>query len=310
MKVVGIDVAKHHLDLHLLPEGTTARYTNNAQGIHLCRLFLAQAQPERIVLEATGGYETALVVELQAGGLPVVVINPRRIRDYAKSTGQRAKTDQLDARIIAEFARSLQPDVRELPDAQTRQLKALLARRDQLLDMQVAERNRLEHAVDPLITRTIRQILRVIEKQIAKIDAQVAELVAADEKLQRRAQIIDSVPGFAQTTAAMLVTQLPELGRLNRRQIAALVGVAPLNWDSGQFHGKRRTGGGRVRVRSALYMPMLAAIRHNPPIRKFYQHLLDNGKAKMVALVAAMRKLLVILNTMIQQNQSWNPNCT
>ena len=179
MKVVGIDIAKHHLDLHLLPEGTTARYANNAEDIRRCRLFLAQVQPERIVLEATGGYETALVVELQNVGMPVVVINPRRIRDYARSKGQLAKTDRIDARIIAEFARSLKPEVRELPNAQARQLKALLARRDQLLDIQVAERNRLEHAIDPLITRTIRQILRILERQIAKVDAQVAELVAA-----------------------------------------------------------------------------------------------------------------------------------
>jgi len=310
MNVVGIDIAKHHFDLHLLPEGTTARYTNDSQGIHQCRLFLAQSQPERIVLEATGGYETALTVELQNVGMPVIVINPRRLRDYAKSTGQMAKTDQIDARIIAEFATNLRPTVRELPDAKARQLKAFLARRDQLLGLHVAERNRLEHTTDPLLVKTIRQLLRIVAKQIAVLDQTIAAQVEADEKLQRKAQILDSVPGLGQTTAAMLVTQLPELGRLNRRQIAALVGLAPMNRDSGQFRGKRMTGGGRVRVRTALYMPMLAAIRHNPKIRKFYQHLLDNGKAKMLALVAAMRKLLTILNTLIEKNQLWNPEIT
>lgn len=310
MKVVGIDVAKHHLDLHLLPEGKTARYANDTNGIRQCRLFLAQVQPERIVLEATGGYETALTVELQAVQMPVIVVNPRRIRDYARAMGLMAKTDRIDARVIAEFATHPRLARRELPNASARKLKALLARRNQLLDFHVAERNRLEHDTDPLVTRSIRQILRVIEKQIAKIDAKISEHVAADEQLQRRAEIVDSIPGFAEVTAAMVVTQLPELGQLNRRQIAALVGVAPMNRDSGLFRGKRMTGGGRVQVRCALYMPMLAAVRHNPVIRKFYQRLVDNGKAKMVALVAAMRKLLTILNTMIKKNLLWNPDLT
>jgi len=308
MKVVGIDIAKLHFDLHLLPEGKTARYANNSQGIRQCRLFLAQAQPERIVLEATGGYETALTVELQTVGMPVIVVNPRRVRDYARSMGRMAKTDKIDAQVIAEFATNPRLTVRELPNAKARQLKAFLARRDQLLHIHVAERNRLEHADDPVVARSVRQILRIIAKQIANIDKKIAEHVAADEQLQRRAQIVDSVPGFAETTAAMLVTQLPELGRLNRRQIAALVGVAPMNRDSGQFRGKRMTGGGRGQIRTALYMPMLTAIQHNPKIRKFYQRLLDNGKVKMVALIAAMRKLLSILNTMIQKNQLWNPD--
>jgi len=308
MKVVGIDVAKHHLDLHLLPEGKTARYANDPDGIRQCRLFLAQVRPERIVLEATGGYETALTLELQAVQMPVIVVNPRRIRDYARAMGLMAKTDRIDARVIAEFATNPRLAVRELPNASTRKLKALLARRNQLLDIHVAERNRLEHDADPLVTRSIRQILRVIEKQIANIDSKISEHVAADEQLQRRAEIIDSVPGFAEVTAAMVVTQLPELGQLNRRQIAALVGVAPMNRDSGQFRGKRMTGGGRARVRCALYMPMLAAVRHNPVIREFYQRLVNNGKAKMVALVAAMRKLLTILNTMIKNNLLWNPD--
>lgn len=242
--------------------------------------------------------------------MPVIVVNPRRIRDYARAMGLMAKTDRIDPRVIAEFATNPRLALRELPNASTRKLKALLARRNQLLDIHVAERNRLEHDTDPLVTRTIRQILRVIEKQIAKIDSKISEHVAADEQLQRRAEIVDSVPGFAEVTAAMVVTQLPELGQLNRRQIAALVGVAPMNRDSGLFRGKRMTGGGRAQVRCALYMPMLAAVRHNPAIRVFYQRLVNNGKAKMVALVAAMRKLLTILNTMIKNNLLWNPDLT
>jgi transposase len=310
MKVVGIDIAKYHFDLHLLPDGKAARYPNDSEGIPQCRQFLAQVQPERIVLEATGGYELALTLELQTAGLPVIVVNPRRVRDYARSQNLIAKTDQIDARAIAEFATSPRVQVRELPDPQTRQRMALTARKGQLVEMHVAERNRLEHAVNRIVTQSLRQVLRAIEKQIAALDKQIAKLIAADPQLQRKAEILDSTPGFAEATAALLVTQLPELGRVNRHQIATLVGVAPMNRDSGQFRGKRMTGGGRVRVRSALYMPMLAVIRCNPVIRRFYQRLLDNGKAKMTAWVAAMQKLLTILNTMIKNNQLWNPNIT
>lgn len=310
MNTVGIDIAKHHFDLHLLPQGTCARYDNTPQGIQDCRLFLAQAKPERILLEATGGYETALVLELQAVGMPVIVINPRRARDYARAAGQLAKTDRIDAKILAEFAATSLVAVRELPDAQTRQRKALVARKDQLTDLHVAESNRLEHARDAFIQKSLRAILKAIEKQIASVDRQLAKLIAADQTLQRKAEILDSAPGIATASAAMLVTQLPELGRVNRHQITALVGLAPLNRDSGQFRGKRMTGGGRVKVRTALYMPTLAAIRCNPKIRAFYNRLVQNGKSKMAALVAAMRKLLTILNTMVKNNQTWNANLT
>jgi transposase len=310
MNTVGIDIAKLHFDLHLLPQGTTARYDNNPQGITDCRLFLAGQQPERILLEATGGYETALVLELQAAAMPVIVINPRRVRDYARAAGQLAKTDRIDARTLAEFAATSLVVVRELPDAATRQRKALVARRDQLVDLHVAESNRLEHATDAFVKKSLQAILTAVEKQIAELDQQLAEQITADPTLQRKVEILDSAPGIATATATMLVTQLPELGRVNRHQIAALVGLAPLNRDSGQFRGKRMTGGGRVRVRSALYMPILAAIRCNPKIRAFYNRLVQNGKPKMAALVAAMRKLLTILNTLIKNNQLWKPNLT
>lgn len=307
MKVVGIDIAKHHFDLHLLPEGKATAYANDAQGIQQCRQFLAQVGPERIVLEATGGYERALVRELQAAALPVIVVNPRRVRDYARAMGLVAKTDRIDARVMAEFATSPRVQRRELPDGPARQRQALLARRNQLVALHVAERNRLEHADDAFVARSIRQLLRLLEKQITQLDHRLAQLIAADPQVQRRAEIADSVPGFAPHTAAVLVTQLPELGRVNRREIAALVGTAPRNRDSGQFRGKRMTGGGRVQVRCALYMPMLTVIRCNPVIAQFYQRLLEQGKAKMTALIAAMRKLLTILNTMIKNNQLWNP---
>lgn len=308
MKVVGIDIAKYSFDLHLLPEGKTAHYANDPQGIQQCRQFLLQVRPERIVLEATGGYELALTLDLQTAALPVIVVNPRRVREYARSQGLLAKTDQIDARILAEFAQSPRVQVRELPDAPGRQRLELLARKRQLVETHVAERNRLEHAAERTVVHSIRRILLVVEKEIAKLDKQIAARIAADPQLQRKAEICDSTPGIAAATAAVLVTELPELGRVNRREIATLVGLAPMNRDSGQFRGKRTTGGGRVRVRTALYMPMLTVIRCNPVIRRFYQRLVDQGKAKMTALVAAMRKLLTILNTMIKNNQLWNPN--
>jgi transposase len=308
MKVVGIDIAKYSFDLHLLPEGKTAHYSNDTQGIQQCRQFLLQVRPERIVLEATGGYELALTLDLQTAALPVIVVNPRRVREYARSQGLLAKTDQIDARILAEFAQSPRVQVRELPDAPGRQRMELLARKRQLVETHVAERNRLEHAAERTVVHSIRRILLVVEKEIAKLDKQIAARIAADPQLQRKAEICDSTPGIAAATAAVLVTELPELGRVNRREIATLVGLAPMNRDSGQFRGKRTTGGGRVRVRTALYMPMLTVIRCNPVIRRFYQRLVDQGKAKMTALVAAMRKLLTILNTMIKNNQLWNPN--
>jgi transposase len=303
--VVGIDIAKYPFDLHLLPEGKAAHYRNNAQGIADCCRFLAQAKPEAIVLEATGGYEQALTIELQTAGLPVIVVNPRRVRDYARSTGQLAKTDTIDARILAEFATSPRLTQRELPDASARQRMAWIARRDQLVQLHVAESNRLEHAVDPVVAQSLRKILAVLETQMGAIERKLAEQIAADKKLHRKVEVIDSAPGLGVTSAVMLVTRLPELGRVNRRQIAALVGIAPFNRDSGQYRGKRMTGGGRVPIRRALYMPMLAVIRCNECIRTFYQRLVANGKSKMTAIIAAMRKLLTILNLMIQKDQLW-----
>jgi len=310
MKVVGIDISKHHFDLYLLPEGKAAHYSNDAEGIQQCCRFLAEVRPERIVLEATGGYELALTLALQTAALPVIVVNPRRVREYARSQGRLAKTDQIDARMIAEFGQSPRVPVRELPDAQGRQRMEWLARKRQLVEMHVAESNRLEHATDPLVVRGIRRMLTLAEQEIAKIDKQIAGAIAADPQLQRKAEICDSAPGIAAATAAVLVTELPELGRVNRREIASLVGLAPLNRDSGQFRGQRTTGGGRVRIRNALYMPMLTVIRCNPVIRRFYQRLLANGKSKMTALIAAMRKLLTILNALIKKDELWNPQLT
>jgi transposase len=307
MKVVGIDISKHSFDLHLLPEGKTAHHANDADGIRACVQFLRQVQPTRIVLEATGGYEMPVVLALQTAALPVIVVNPRRVRDYARSQGHLAKTDRIDAKVLAEFAQSPRVQVRPLPDAPARQRAAWIARKRQLVDMHVAESNRLEHASERAVIQSLRRSLRMLEKQIAAFDGKIAAALAADPQLQRKVAILDSTPGIAAATAAVLVTELPELGSANRRQIAALVGLAPMNRDSGQFRGKRTTGGGRVQVRRALYMPLLAVIRCNPVLRSFYQRLVNLGKPKMTALVATMRKLVTILNTMIKTNQLWNP---
>jgi len=303
--VVGIDIAKYHFDLHLLPEGQTAHFSNDSQGIAQCRRWLLQRRPEAILLEATGGYEQPLTIALQAAELPVIVVNPRRVRDYARAMGLIAKTDRIDAHVIAEFATTPRLAVRPLPDANTRQRQAWVARRDQLVEMRVAESGRREHAGDPDVRKSIDRMHNRLDKQIAAFDARLAEAIAADETLQRKREILESVPAIGRVTAVMLLTRLPELGRVSRRQIAALVGLAPFNRDSGLYRGKRMTGGGRVRVRSALYMPMLTAIRCNSRICDFYQHLLNQGKSKMTALVAAMRKLLTILNTLIQRNELW-----
>jgi transposase len=304
---VGIDISKRYFDLHILPKDKQYHFENNQKGIRQCLKLLADIKPKLVVMESTGGYEIALACELQVAGLAVAVVNPRRIRDFARAIGQIAKTDKIDAKVIAQFASMVEPDAREVMDDKARQLKSLVARKDQLINIRVAESNRMEHAVDKNIAHSIKAILKVIERQIADIDRQIAGHINHDEQLRCKADIVDSAPGIGSTTASMLVTLLPEIGTLNRRQIAALVGVAPMNRDSGVFRGKRMTGGGRGRVRSGLFMPTLVAIRHNPVIRKFYRRLLSMGKKKMTAIIAAMRKLLTILNTMVAKNEFWNP---
>ena len=305
--VVGIDVAKASLDVCVLPHGEQFHCTTKPRCLQRLAARLGQLQPACVALEATGGYELPLVVELQAAGLPVVVLNPRRVRDFARATGRLAKTDRLDALVIAQYADQQHPPVRPVPDEAARRLKALVARQQQLQAAHVAEQNRLEHAYDRPVRRSIKTMLRTLERQLDELEELIRQTVAANPAWQQKAARIDAVPGLGEKTAAVLVATLPELGHLNRRQIAALVGVAPINRDSGQFRGKRMTGGGRGQVRTALYMPMLAAIRCNPVLRRYYRHLVDKGKLKMVALVACMRKLLVILNTMFKTDQDWNP---
>ena len=305
---IGIDVAKQYFDLHSLKTGQDKRMENSTDGIRQCVAICNKIKPELIVMEATGGYELTLAATLQTEGCAVAVVNPRRVRDFAKAAGQIAKTDRLDARIIAQFAATMEPMPTEQFSENTQKLKALVARRSQLVGLHTAESNRLEHAGGKEIRHSIAAVLKVIEAQLETIDRQIAGHIENTPLLRQRSEILNSVPGIGPTTANMLVTELPELGRLNRRQIAALVGVAPMARDSGTFRGKRMTGGGRKKIRSRLFMPTLVAVRYNPILRAYYNKLLIRGKCKMVALVAVMRKLICILNTMTRKNQKWNPN--
>ena len=304
-KHVGIDVAKKSFDLHILEDQKDMHFEYQLQQVKQCVKRLLKLEVGLIVLEATGGYEIPLVSELQTAGLPVAVVNPRRIRDFAKACGALAKTDKLDARIMARYGATLQPPVSREIDAQTRRMRALVARRNQLVKMQTAENNRMEHVFDKVVAQSIQTIRRSVKKEIEKVERQISDCITQQPELKQKAETLKSAKGIGDTTASMLVSELPELGQVSKKAIAALVGVAPMNRDSGQYRGKRMTGGGRRLVRSRLYMPTLVATRYNPVIKTYYQHLLSQGKPKKVALIAAMRKLLIILNTMAKNNQPW-----
>ena len=303
---VGIDIAKYTFDLCCLPEQKMQQFENNAEGIRKAIKVITKLQPKLVVMEATGGYEVLLAAELHAAKLPVAVVNPRRIRDFAKANGQLAKTDKLDSEAIALFAARMQPPAQKQIDHNCRLMKALVARRHQLIRMRTAENNRREHAIDTAIARSLNRILKTIDREIQDVEQLIRDQLATMPELKATAQILDSAPGIGETTATMLVTEVPELGRLNRRQIAMLVGVSPINRDSGTFRGKRMTGAGRRDVRARLYMPTLVATRHNPVICRFYERLLANGKTKMTAIIACMRKLITILNIMAAKNELWN----
>ena len=306
-KHVGIDISKKFFDLHILEEGKDMHFEYTPEQIKQCVKLLLNNDVELIVMEATGGYELELACALQAAGLAIAIVNPRRIRDFAKAAGKMAKTDKLDAAIIALYGATLEPPKKAIIDANTCKLKALVARRNQLVAMRSSENNRMEHSRDKEIARSIKTVVKTIEREIEKVEKEIENHIQQRPELKQKAELLKSVPGIGETTAFMLVTELPELGNANKKEIAALVGVAPMNRDSGLFRGKRMTGGGRRDIRARLFMPILVAIKYNTVIRKFYEHLLNEGKTKMTAIVAAMRKLLVILNTMIKNNQKWSP---
>lgn len=302
---VGIDIAKARLDVAVRPDGEVFTAEHTPDGITALVERLASLEPSLIVLEATGGLERPLTIALAEQALPVVVVNARQARDYAKATGRLAKTDRIDAMVLAEFAEKVRPQLRDLPDARARALEALVSRRRQVVEMITAERNRLHACHDAAVRTDIEAHLAYLTSRRDHLDQDLVTAVQADPTWLAKARLLRSVPGVGPVLAVTLLAELPELGHLSHKRLAALVGVAPINRDSGSMRGYRGAWGGRASIRATLYMAALVATRHNPVIRAFYEHLLSRGKAKKVALVACMRKLLTILNALLHANTSW-----
>lgn len=303
---IGIDVAKAWLDVASTNEGRPWRAANDAEGIAALVADLTARTPRLVVLEATGGHERAVTAALAVAGIPVAVVNPRQVRDFAKATGQLAKSDALDARVLARFAQRVQPPVRPLPDETAQDLAALLARRRQLIEMRTAEQNR-RPGLAPRLRPALDAHLVWLSQQLAELDRELDRTLRASPVWREKEALLRSIPGVGPVVARTLLGELPELGTCDRREVAALAGVAPLNADSGTRRGKRCTWGGRGTVRAALYMAAIAASRHNPAIRPYYRRLRDQGKPVKVALVACMRKLLTIANAILRDGVPWSP---
>lgn len=301
---IGIDVSKTNLDVFILPKRKYMQFGNNAADIQRLIAKVKLFSNALVVLESTGGYEVPVSNALSKEHLKVGVINPRQIRDFAKASGRLAKTDKVDAEIIALFASKMEPQPNVVYDEKQQAIAANNARRRQLIDMIIAEKNRLDKAA-PEQEKSIQRILDVLENELEHIEAIQKQYVSLDETLKEKKTILTSIKGIGDITATAMLCELPELGTLTSKQVASLAGLAPFNRDSGTLKGKRTIWGGRASVRNALYMPTLVAIKHNPQLREFYQRLCGAGKAKMTALIACMRKLLVIMNAMIKKKQCW-----
>jgi transposase len=300
-------VSKDRLDIAVRPTEDTWSVANDASGIPEVVQRLAQLHPKLVVLEATAGLQLPVVAALASAGLPLAMVNPRQVRDFARATGKLAKTDQLDAQVLAHFAEAVRPTPYPLPDAQTQELTALLTRRHQVVEMLTAEKNRLRTTRESVRQR-VQDHIRWLEQELADLDDDLERTLRESPLWREKDNLLRSVPGIGRVVSITLLADLPELGNLSRHQIAALVGVAPLNRDSGRFRGKRTVWGGRARVRAALYMAALTATRYNPIIKAFYRRLCGAGKARKVALTACMRKLLIILNSMVKHQQTWAPD--
>jgi transposase len=305
-QVVGIDVGKEKLDVGVSGQKRVRVWDNDQAGRAQLSDWVEDREPHLVVVEASGGYEAAIVSELVQRGLEVALVNPTRVRAFARAEGLLAKTDKIDARLIARFGAIMQPEARARRDQAQLELNQWVSRRRQLVLMVSAEKNRLQTAPAAIQVDIVRHI-EWLQAEIERLEAQINQAIAHNPTWRETARRVETVPGVGPITASTLVADLPELGQLNRQKIAALVGVAPFNHDSGKRRGKRRIFGGRTSVRSVLYMATLSAIRHNPVIKSFYDRLLAKGKLKKVALTACMRKLLVILNTMLKSGQDWNP---
>ena len=300
----GIDVSKRNLDVCLLPDGETFTVANDQEGVDDLLVRIEGAGVELVVLEATGRYERLAATTLASAGIAVAVVNPRQVRDFAKAIGRLAKTDRIDAFVLARFAEAVGPPPSAIPDEETQNLRYILARRRQLLSMLTAEKNRLQMAPSAF-KRRVEAHMKWLEKEIGRTDRALDEAVDASATFKENESLLKSVPGVGRVLSRTLLAELPELGKLGHRRLCALVGVAPFNRDSGQGRGKREVWGGRAPVRAALYMAALVATRHNPAIKEFYQRLLSAGKPKKVALVACMRKLLSVLNALMRDRAIW-----
>lgn len=302
---VGIDVSKDQLDVCVRPSGSAFAAPNDDAGIDDLVARLAEEGATLVVLEATGGYERPFVAASAAAGLAVAVVNPRQARDFARATGRLAKTDRIDAEMLARFAEAVRPEARPVPDAEAHAFAEILSRRRQVVGMLTAEKNRLGSASTKPVRRRIETHVRWLEKELVRTDLDLDETIASSPTWRENEALLKSVPGVGPVLARTLLAEMPELSTLNRKQLAALAGVAPLNRDSGTLRGRRSAWGGRGRVRAALYMGALVAARHNPAIRAFYERLVAGGKPKKVALVACMRKLLSILGAMLRHRAPW-----
>ena len=302
---VGIDVSKDRLDVHVRPSGQTLTAARDSTGLQQLVGSLRKLAPALIVLEATGGFEITVAAALASAGLPLAVVNPRQIRDFARATGRLAKTDALDAQVIALFAERIRPEPRPLADADSQNLAELIARRRQVVEMIGMETNRLYQVRNARVQRMLRTTLNTLTAQLAELDRDIDDTIKRSPVWRAADNLLTSVPGIGDVTAHTLIADLPELGQLDRRRLAALVGVAPINRDSGQMRGKRTIAGGRSDVRNALYMATLSAIRWNPIISQHYKSLVERGRPKKVALVACMRRLLGILNAIMRTNTPW-----
>jgi len=309
-RFISIDVAKDWLDVAGPPDAKARRFANTTEGTAALAEWIGTLPVERIVMEGSGGYERLAAAALVAARLPVVIVNPRQVRDFAKATGRLAKTDRIDATVLARFAEATRPEQRPIPDETERILKETLARRHQLTTMRTMEKNRFGQVVAPKVRASAEIAIAFLDAQLAEVDDELDRLIAACPARQDKVDLLKTVPGIADQTARVLVADLPELGRGSRHEIAARVGLAPMNRDSGTYRGKRRIVGGRGSVRRSLYMAALSASRINPKIKSLYERLKSSGKPHKVALVACMRKLLVIVNAMFRENRPWQSVAT
>jgi transposase len=304
-KIVGIDVSKDWLDVHVLASGEAFRVGNDHAGMDELISRLGRDAPDVVALEATGGLEMVCVAALSAAGLRIIIVNPAQVRSYAGALGKRAKTDPIDAAVIAAFVRATQPEIRPLADAATRALSDLVGRRRQVIQMLVAEKNRLRMASSKPAEKSIKRIMAALERELASLDADMDGHIRKSPLWRVREALLTSVPGVGPVVARTLLAEMPELGSLDRRQIASLAGLAPWTRQSGKWKGRSFIGGGRSKLRAALFMAALVATKHNPALKAFRDRLVDAGKPKIVALVATMRKLLTILNAIVRDNKTW-----